>query len=170
MQCGTFSGACSSKSSAVDGIRADDFIGGDANPQSLRAAHRPRREATTTCFGKSPAGGLRSWRCRSAERSTPRRLKIPSRYAGRERHFGQQRPVQHFFDVEHRQAESFAAAAEDAELRFGRVRSSIGQAASSNRRGVCVGGQRCQMQKSSASCEPPHGPDQFLANVKGLVT
>src|ERR1700722_231421 len=103
-----------------DRIRADDFVGGNADAQIVvrRITGQGsdndvlRQQPRTTAFGQCDIDERHD---RAAQIENPKQIR------GRERHLRQQRPVEHFLDVEHRQAESFATAAEHAKLRFGRA-------------------------------------------------
>ena len=103
----------------VDGICADDFIGGDADTKVVvvRVAGKGgddnmlRQKAGTSAFGQ---GNVDQWNNHAAQ------IEDANEIGRGERQLGDQRPVQDFFDVEHRKAEAFAATAEDAVLRLGR--------------------------------------------------
>ena len=49
------------------------------------------------------------------------KIENPKHVAGGQRNLGDQRPLQDFFHIQNREAETFAAAAEDDELRFRRA-------------------------------------------------
>src|SRR5439155_16551822 len=81
MQCGTFSGACSSKSSVF--TEYVPMTSSEAMPtRTFSWLASLLREATTTCLGSNPGRRPSVIAMSINGTMTPRKLKIPTRYAG----------------------------------------------------------------------------------------
>jgi hypothetical protein len=146
-----------------DGICADYFVGGDADSDILVVTLAAKgsddnmlgQQARTTAFGQ---GNVDQRNDRAAKIENAEQIR------GRQRNFCKQRPVEDFFYVENGQAESLAAAAEDAELRLGR---SIVERTESFQQigGICAGGQRCQMKIFVHAFDVPTRPVKIVFNL-----